>query len=271
MLTSCSIIFKFSTRSHVFVPAGVEIDVPDNQGNTPLHFAAKYGHADLCKVLIDRGGSLGRRNKQNQSAYDVADNHVVRQYLLPLVFQTERGGQADYHQQHQQQPVYQQQYHQQSQQPQPINMAPPPPQFTSANYSRPSHVFSASASASLPTLSPAHPFNMASSSGTDGFAVSPPILGGGEGIIPPVYIRQPPSHPVFSGATVAQRASPNIRTFQPGQSYIYIMLKLPLSLVYRWVSLISFGSRTAAQVWPHEHCQQYCSTTHRHELHDTWW
>jgi hypothetical protein len=191
-----------------------------------LHYAAKYGHVDLCKVLIDRGGSLGKRNKQNQNAYDVAENHVVRQYLLPLVFQAERGGQADYQHQHhqpqaayQQQPMYQQQQQQQQQQSQSVNLAPPPPQPTAANYNRPSQVYSANTNnSSLPTTAaPLNPHvNVSSSSG--GFAAQPPVIGGGEGIVPPVYIHQPPPQPAYSGATAAQRASPNIRTFQPGKS-----------------------------------------------------
>eukprot|EP01035_Chromulina_nebulosa_P018487 gene18487-24200_t len=67
---------------------GVPIDFPDNQNNTTLHYASKYGHFELCKLLIDRGCSPAKRNSSNKTAYDVTENHVIRQYLLPLQLST---------------------------------------------------------------------------------------------------------------------------------------------------------------------------------------
>jgi len=84
----------------------VSVSFEDSQGNTPLHYAAKYGHDDLCRHLVQTqdqyqhqqhqqqqqgSGSLcGRLNAQRQSAYDVAESHKVRQFLLPLVLASER-------------------------------------------------------------------------------------------------------------------------------------------------------------------------------------
>jgi hypothetical protein len=63
----------------------------DQAGNTPLHYASKYGNIDICRFLIERGASPGRKNSRNETPYDVAgEHHVVRQYLLPLQFQAER-------------------------------------------------------------------------------------------------------------------------------------------------------------------------------------
>ena len=66
------------------------MDFPDLQGNTPLHYAAKEDHLDLCRILVDRGAFAGKKNDQGMSAYDIAKSHTVRQYLLPLQFQNER-------------------------------------------------------------------------------------------------------------------------------------------------------------------------------------
>ena len=82
---------------------GVDVSCLDSQQNTPLHFAAKYGHVDLCKFLVDQGSNPGRHNAQRQTAYDVAESHVVRQYLLPLVLASERENEGSMQQQQQQQ------------------------------------------------------------------------------------------------------------------------------------------------------------------------
>lgn len=62
----------------------------DQNGNSPLHYAAKYGHLELCKYLIEHGSQANIKNKQQQTPYDVAQSHSVRQFLLPLQFQAER-------------------------------------------------------------------------------------------------------------------------------------------------------------------------------------
>lgn len=69
---------------------GTNIQLLDQNGNTPLHYAAKYGHLDMCKYIVEKGSKTHLRNKQNQTSYDIAENHLVRQYLLPLVLTGER-------------------------------------------------------------------------------------------------------------------------------------------------------------------------------------
>lgn len=71
---------------------GIPLNYPDRNKNTPLHYAAKHGHLELCKYLIERGASAGARNLQGETPYDVAVNHIIRQYLLPLQFVQERDG-----------------------------------------------------------------------------------------------------------------------------------------------------------------------------------
>lgn len=69
---------------------GTNIQLPDQNGNIPLHYAAKYGNLDMCKFLIEKGSKTYLKNKQNQTSYDVSENHLIRQYLLPLVLSGER-------------------------------------------------------------------------------------------------------------------------------------------------------------------------------------
>lgn len=70
---------------------GVHVEQPDRNGSTPLHYASKYGHLELCKHLVERGAYPARRNNFNQTPYDLAESHTVRQYLLPLQLSAERG------------------------------------------------------------------------------------------------------------------------------------------------------------------------------------
>jgi len=74
----------------MYINKGARIDVRDSQGNTALHYAAKYCHLELCKFLVTQRVPVPTRNSNNQTAYDVTDNHVIRQYLLPLQFQSEQ-------------------------------------------------------------------------------------------------------------------------------------------------------------------------------------
>lgn len=55
-----------------------------------MHYASKYGHIDLCKYLIEKGSSTIIKNNNQETPYDVTDNHIVRQYLLPLQLSAER-------------------------------------------------------------------------------------------------------------------------------------------------------------------------------------
>ena len=66
------------------------VDFIDGAGNTPLHYAAKYGHQDLCRLLVGKNAFPGKRNEKGETPYDVSESHTVRQYLLPLQFQCER-------------------------------------------------------------------------------------------------------------------------------------------------------------------------------------
>ncbi|KAG5178762.1 ankyrin repeat-containing domain protein [Tribonema minus] len=68
---------------------GGDLAGADNSGNTPLHYAAKGGQIDTVKWLLELGARVDARNASRQSPYDLATNHVVRQYLLPLQLKAE--------------------------------------------------------------------------------------------------------------------------------------------------------------------------------------
>mmetsp|Transcript_14723 Transcript_14723/g.48037 ORF Transcript_14723/g.48037 Transcript_14723/m.48037 type:complete len:363 (+) Transcript_14723:128-1216(+) len=69
---------------------GADVNVRERRHQeTPLHFSARSGHAGICRLLVDRGADLIARNATNQTAYDVARDPYVRQWLLPLQLHAE--------------------------------------------------------------------------------------------------------------------------------------------------------------------------------------
>lgn len=68
-------------RSLVSSP-GADVNATDERGNTPLLEAARYGHEDICRVLIAAGANLKAKDKDGKTALMLAvqGNHddVVR-------------------------------------------------------------------------------------------------------------------------------------------------------------------------------------------------
>jgi ankyrin repeat protein len=52
--------------------AKADVNAVDKNKNTPLHYAAGYGRADVCKMLVDNGASVTLRNLDGKSPLDVA-------------------------------------------------------------------------------------------------------------------------------------------------------------------------------------------------------
>ena len=48
------------------------IKAADQEGNTALHVAAKYGHEDIVEFILSRGGDITVRNKKRLTCLDVA-------------------------------------------------------------------------------------------------------------------------------------------------------------------------------------------------------
>lgn len=70
---------------------GADIITADKAGNTPLHYASKGGYTEMVKMLVGQGAAVEKRNGSRLTSYDVATDHVVRQYLLPLQLRVSHG------------------------------------------------------------------------------------------------------------------------------------------------------------------------------------
>lgn len=67
---------------------GATLSAKTNEGQTPLHLAAMYGHLDLVRWLCDRNVNLNIIDSNEQNAYDLACKykHVsVANYLAELM------------------------------------------------------------------------------------------------------------------------------------------------------------------------------------------
>jgi ankyrin repeat protein len=54
------------------VGAGAVVDVPDFENMTPLHHAAFKGHLDVVKFLVEAGADVALRNCEGKTALDLA-------------------------------------------------------------------------------------------------------------------------------------------------------------------------------------------------------
>ena len=64
--TSCFQRRKF-WNSKILSWAGADIEVRDDDGNTPLIYASIYGHIEIVKYLIDQGADIEIRNNYGRS------------------------------------------------------------------------------------------------------------------------------------------------------------------------------------------------------------
>ena len=68
-------------RSLLSAP-GIDVNATDETGSTPLLEAARYGHDDICRILISAGANLKSKDRDGKTALQLAiqGNHddVVR-------------------------------------------------------------------------------------------------------------------------------------------------------------------------------------------------
>jgi ankyrin repeat protein len=58
-------------RSLLSAPS-VDVNATDERGSTPLHEAARYGHDDICRILIAAGANLKAKDKDGKTALQLA-------------------------------------------------------------------------------------------------------------------------------------------------------------------------------------------------------
>jgi len=94
--TGESAIFEACRGSRVsdvrhLIEDGANLDEPDNNGLTPLHWAAITGSLDLCKLLVNRGTHL---NPRDENVTDMTPTALARWlgYEKLTQFLSDQGG-----------------------------------------------------------------------------------------------------------------------------------------------------------------------------------
>ncbi len=57
------------------------LKVKSHEGNTPLHIAAMYGHAEVVAFLLKQGADPAEKNFENRTAYFLAQKHYYRDVM----------------------------------------------------------------------------------------------------------------------------------------------------------------------------------------------
>lgn len=60
---------------------GADVDLADNEGNTPLHYASAWGHIPIVQLLIERGCQYSARNNEGFTPSDYAYSTSTRDTL----------------------------------------------------------------------------------------------------------------------------------------------------------------------------------------------
>lgn len=242
------------------VQRGVPIELADYAGNTTLHYAAKAGQLEACRFLIEHGCSPAKKNNSGQTPYDVTESHLVRQYLLPLIFKYEQQDPNSYSHQP---PSSTQHYTDYS--------------TNNAGYAQTMVTNSPSA---VPGINQVPPYGPQPVLTNDALSV-PRVPSFSNTQIPIQSQNQtvqnsfvpPPQHPpnqtlpstLTASSAVVSSDSSSIRKIKAGIDKInsdFLVGILFITMhVYRWLSFFCFRSRTSSQVWTHKTHYINSSTT----------
>ncbi|KAK2581300.1 hypothetical protein KPH14_008080 [Odynerus spinipes] len=63
---------------NILLQARCDVNAQDFDGWTPLHAAAHWGQLEACKLLVDNCCDMDIKNYAGQTAFDVADTHILK-------------------------------------------------------------------------------------------------------------------------------------------------------------------------------------------------
>ena len=69
----------------VFLKRGLNVNLLDEDGSTPLMYAAHYGSPDMVRALIDAGADLNAKNKNGETALTIALKHSLNNWGQEVV------------------------------------------------------------------------------------------------------------------------------------------------------------------------------------------
>ncbi|KOB63384.1 hypothetical protein PFHG_05133, partial [Plasmodium falciparum HB3] len=65
-----------------------DIDIKDNEGQTPIFYAIIYKHYDIVKLLIENGADVQIRDNNKASVYDYADFNGKTQLSTYILYKS---------------------------------------------------------------------------------------------------------------------------------------------------------------------------------------
>lgn len=74
----------YSSSFESLLKAGADVNIPNKNGNTPLHLAAKYDMTHCIKMLIKRGARTDTRNAQKLTPFGIAERNHSRDTIRLL-------------------------------------------------------------------------------------------------------------------------------------------------------------------------------------------
>ena len=68
-----------------FVEKGANLNIQNNEGNTPLHLALKYKHDKVIKILMDNKAALDIPNSNGEIPFDYFTSEQKREYGIDKI------------------------------------------------------------------------------------------------------------------------------------------------------------------------------------------